>query len=91
MYVVACEARKQGEWGRMVLERCISWREHLVRALAWPRASWAARMLATDSVSWLARLRAEHNSSVFGGRTGTRAIQGPPHPRWVETVARARA
>ena len=74
-------AQKRGLWGQRHVDRCLAWREHLLRERN--QASWPATLITLEDEVYLETLRVLRPCG-----TGTRARAGAPHSRWSETVAR---
>ena len=65
-------------------KRILDWKDHIAR----PRNahSWPAALYDYRGSQWLMERRAERNSGLFGGRTGTRVAAGRVAVRWHDGV-----
>ena len=73
--LAANQCRLHGLWHLRYLSRVVSWYDHLSRPQN--AASWPALLLHFRGRAWLVAQRlAAGSTSVFGGRTGTRATPG---------------
>ena len=86
-------ARNQGKWSAVWRNRVINWSSHLQRDIN--ANSWAAKTLNYHGKDWLQQQRIIHAtnqySSIFAGRTGTRAAPGIVHKRWHDGVDSAQS
>ena len=74
----------EGLWSKRHCRRIINWRDHILRPAN--ASSWAAALYNYRGADWLMAQRAEHGTSVFGGRTGTRLAPGFVATRWHDGV-----
>ena len=72
----------------MWANRLLNWHAHLKRVTN--SRSWAAILLEFRTADFLRDQRLAYNTPPSGGRTGTRAAQGPVQKRWEESLDEAR-
>ena len=81
--------KENGLWSIEPCRLVIDWRDHILRPAN--ADSWPAILYEYRGAQWLMECRAQHNSNLLAGRTGTRVAAGHVAMRWHDGVRYAEA